>query len=431
MQGVPAPGNINGENPFLDASTGFDKSYDESAAGKGFVFPRADLRNWSFNLGLVYGGSPFFLGVFDGMIVYNTESGYSNNTGYNPTSSVAVTPGFYFFSNPTGFDDLQAGKTGLEAISNGKWVRLNDSNITTMPTTKPATPQAGDVYYEPNDKKFYYYNGTWVSVTGTPTVAPLLPKNGDTWYDISTPPGVLKIYDDTSGSGTWVTVGGVANGSITATKLQSGTVSTPLANASANGQVLTSDNNGGFKWSAAGLLPSGAGAPLGTAPEAGVSYYDKQNHDLYVSDGSIWKKVSSTGGAAGSIESHAGDPLTPSAGDVYYNTTNHNLYYYDGTIPSWVILSGVNSASGTPPTTGTHSTGETYYDTATNTLYVYESGTGWVPVGGVSGTPSVDALTKFSATDGTITNSTLTDNGTTVSTTGNLSVEGTTTINQW
>ncbi len=369
VQGEPLFDNINGDNPFLDASTSFDKSLDPSAAGKGLVFPRMDLTNWTFFVTRLFSGSAFYRGALDGMIVYNTETGETPTTGNNPSVSTSVTPGFYFFYNPDGADDM--------TITNGKWVRLNDSNISTMPSgatnPAPANSNDGDVFFNTTTGNFYFYNGTeWVSVSGTPSGASLPlagdSRIGDTFYDTSVSPAELKIFNGTN----WVTVGAsVADGSITNAKLQGDDDGTLAQGTS--GQLLTATGDGQFKWTDAGSLPSGTDTPAQPVAE-GTMFYETDTDILWVSDGANWVELQS----AGSTLVSGTEPLNPSAGDVYYNTSDNNLYYYNGT--DWVMLNGVATGTVTP-TDGTGTAGETYYDTTTNTYYVYGSDGTWHAMG--------------------------------------------------
>lgn len=111
---VPATADptITGENAFLDAASYSQQlgNYDHST-GKGLSFPQTDLTQFNFKTDQV--GPSFFGTWFDGMVVYNTATG---NTASGQGQTVAVTPGFYYFSNPTGVSD--------GAITNGKWIRL-------------------------------------------------------------------------------------------------------------------------------------------------------------------------------------------------------------------------------------------------------------------------------------------------------------------
>jgi len=322
--------SITTQNPFLDASSFFDLSVDPSSSGKGLVFPRTDLTLFSFKTDLLGYGS--FPTAFDGMIVYNVGKG--NTTITQGVKVTSVTPGFYYFSNPT------ANNIGNQTITGGQWVRMNDSNISSTPSggtnPDPATSpvSAGDVFYNTNDKKNYYYNGTsWVSATGIPAgnSSPLNPSVGDSWYDTSASPGILKIYD---GSGApvvgWVPVGGggtLADGSITDKLLQTtGGVALTLGS---DGQVLTSAGNGQFKWSSSGAAPSGDHLPV-PVPVAGSTFYEEDTDILWVSDGSDWVKLN---GVAIGGTSPSG---TGGLGETYYDTENHIYYVSDG--DSWEVI---------------------------------------------------------------------------------------------
>lgn len=111
VQGTPDV-SIANQNPFLDASgyTQFD-----SNIGKGLYFPQTDLRTFTFNTNVLE-GIDNFLTAYDGMIVYNTATGNTSNA--QVTNITAVTPGFYYFSNP---NDVNQGGT---SIANGRWIRL-------------------------------------------------------------------------------------------------------------------------------------------------------------------------------------------------------------------------------------------------------------------------------------------------------------------
>ena len=146
-------------NVFLDASSNFN---DPNSTGKGLSFPSADLTTWIFDISSLDGIN--FPSAFDGMIVYNTGLGNTLTTGNNPSTSIAVTPGFYYFSNPTGAGDLN--------VTNGKWVRMNDNLVTTIPkgASLPAltnpVPNTGDVFYLVGTG-LQVFNGTaWVAIGG-------------------------------------------------------------------------------------------------------------------------------------------------------------------------------------------------------------------------------------------------------------------------
>ena len=200
---------INGENPFFDASTSFDLSIDPSSStGKGFLFPRTDLTTWQFYVGILDGIN--FPTAFDGMIVFNVGTGNTPTSGSNPTTSTSITPGFYYFSNPS----------GNTTITNGQWVRIADQNdlkVTPSGTSLPTTPapKPGDVFYNTTTKSMYYYKDTqWVPVSSTPngSTLPLVAdsKVGDVFYQTNANPAlnVFKIFNGTS----WVSAGVTLDG---------------------------------------------------------------------------------------------------------------------------------------------------------------------------------------------------------------------------
>jgi len=102
--------SISLQNPFFDASTNFNSTTN---LGKGLVFPRTNLTNYTFKVTSLDGFT--FPTAFDGMLVYNIGTG---NTISGQGVVTAVTPGFYYFSNPT----------GTTSINSGKWVRISDKS---------------------------------------------------------------------------------------------------------------------------------------------------------------------------------------------------------------------------------------------------------------------------------------------------------------
>jgi len=104
---------ITGENPFIDLSSFSDPFGVPINQGKGLYFPRTDLTSWTFITSNM--SDTDFMTGFDGMIVYNSGTG---NTVAGQGQVVAVTPGFYFFSNPT----IVIGDQ--PTITSGQWESL-------------------------------------------------------------------------------------------------------------------------------------------------------------------------------------------------------------------------------------------------------------------------------------------------------------------
>ena len=180
VQNDPASGNIIAENPFFDASS-YDLSMDASSAGKGLVFPRTDLTTWSFNIANLYSGSPYFTTAFDGMIVYNSGTGNTpidDGSGNNPTLATAVTPGFYYFSNPY---DLSGGTL----VTTGQWLPLG-SGGNGGGGTKDITTTEAPTSIKINGNQVYAINGTFTASGTTTTVTVAKPTGMTGYYKFST-----------------------------------------------------------------------------------------------------------------------------------------------------------------------------------------------------------------------------------------------------
>ncbi|PRB05728.1 hypothetical protein CQ046_03940 [Chryseobacterium sp. MYb7] len=102
---------LTGSNYFLDASN-FEGLANQNY-GRGLGFPRTNLTTFQFDTAPM--DNDVTLSNFDGMVVYNTTAG---NTLTGQGVITAVTPGFYYFSNP--------GNPGN--ITNGKWVPIAGAN---------------------------------------------------------------------------------------------------------------------------------------------------------------------------------------------------------------------------------------------------------------------------------------------------------------
>lgn len=109
--------SISSNSPFLDASGNLFTTSTNN--GKGLVFPRTNLSTFTFNPS---SGSPAnYKTGFDSMIVYNTITGSTPATG-SGIGNQDVTPGFYYFSNPTSTNG---------ATLNGEWIRLDGGSSRT------------------------------------------------------------------------------------------------------------------------------------------------------------------------------------------------------------------------------------------------------------------------------------------------------------
>ncbi len=226
------------ENPFLDASTYFNNV--NGSAGKGLVFPQTNLTLFTFKTTNLDG--LLFPTAFDGMIVYNIGTG---NTQAGQGVVTAVTPGFYYFSNPS----------ASTTVTNGKWIRIanaNDLGTTPSGAAFPVTANPGDVFYNTATKNYYYYKDTeWIAVSSVPSgaAAPAAgsSKVGDLYYETNANPAlsILKIFNGTA----WVSIGGssLTDGSVTASKLQASGGGALPDGGGAN-FVLQSNGDGTFSW---------------------------------------------------------------------------------------------------------------------------------------------------------------------------------------
>lgn len=122
------------ENIFLDASTNNNASVND---GKGLLFPSTNLTQFTFKTASLDGIN--FPSAYDGMVVYNTNTG---NTVAGNGVVTAVVPGFYYFSNP--------GQT--TSVATGRWVSMGANpsagkvNITTAETATNTSVNGTQVY---------------------------------------------------------------------------------------------------------------------------------------------------------------------------------------------------------------------------------------------------------------------------------------------
>lgn len=139
------PDGVIGSNAFLDASSNFSTETGVDAnIGKGLVFPSVDLVNFEFDFSAV--SSSTFPTIFNGMIVYNNASGTTLTTGNRSSTATVVSPGFYYFSNPDGYDNyVNVSGDPQVAAALGEWLPLGGGTGTgvkskTVPVTVLANP---------------------------------------------------------------------------------------------------------------------------------------------------------------------------------------------------------------------------------------------------------------------------------------------------
>ena len=146
---------LGNTNYFLDASgyEGFATS-----TGKLLGFPRVDLTQFQFNTQIA--DEEVVLSYFDGSVVYNSGTGNTpidDGSGNNPSTATAVTPGFYYFSNPDGATNGN--------ITSGVWMPMGGKatlgSISSSELASAVTDETGTGSV---------VLATSPSLTGTPTV---------------------------------------------------------------------------------------------------------------------------------------------------------------------------------------------------------------------------------------------------------------------
>ena len=119
--------SIASSSTFMDASSNGTIN-GSTNIGKGLLFPSTDLTTFAtFNVSGPLGIDANYPTFFDGMVVYNTA------TGTSAIGAVAVTPGYYYYSNPG-----QTFPTG--SATAGTWTPMGGgaaggTNVSDTPTT--------------------------------------------------------------------------------------------------------------------------------------------------------------------------------------------------------------------------------------------------------------------------------------------------------
>ena len=131
---------ITNSNVLIDGSSNFSTEAGAGPyQGKGIIIPSVDLVNFAFDLTLADGST--FPTYFDGMMVYNNATGSTLITGDRSSTATAVTPGFYYFSNPDGLANSN--------VTSGVWTALagsttiSNTNLTGAITTSGNTATLG------------------------------------------------------------------------------------------------------------------------------------------------------------------------------------------------------------------------------------------------------------------------------------------------
>ena len=151
-------------NYFLDASLyeGFATS-----TGKLLGFPRVNLTQFQFNTGIA--ADEVILSYFDGAVVYNSGTGNSAAAVDGNNGIVtAVTPGFYYFSNPSGAVNGN--------VTAGVWTPLGGGSASKEVTTTESTAAI-----KVNGAQVYSITGTFTA-SGSSTAVTVTKPAGMTGY---------------------------------------------------------------------------------------------------------------------------------------------------------------------------------------------------------------------------------------------------------
>jgi hypothetical protein len=163
--------DISGSSVFLDASTLFSpEAGSPNSTGKGLVVPGVDLVNFQFELALADGIT--FPSYFDGMIVYNRSTGSTLTSGNRPSTATAVTPGFYYFSNPNGATNGN--------VTGGVWTAMAGA------TAKDVTSTEIALSTKINGAQLYAINGTFTASGTSPSVSVTVPSGMTGYYSLIT-----------------------------------------------------------------------------------------------------------------------------------------------------------------------------------------------------------------------------------------------------
>lgn len=153
---------LTNTNFFLDAS-----NYEGLANGsyaRGLGFPRTNLTSFVFDTQVI--DNIDISSDFDGMVVYNSTSG---NTASGQGVVTAVTPGFYYFSNP--------GNPGN--ITSGQWKPLGGGSSVDIKTTETVTGT------KVNGAQVYGIKGSFTADGTTATVTIAVPAGMTGYYKIT------------------------------------------------------------------------------------------------------------------------------------------------------------------------------------------------------------------------------------------------------
>lgn len=164
---------INNSNVLIDGSTSFSTEIGGAPyQGKGIVLPSVDLVNFEFDISFADGAT--FPTYFDGMLVYNNATGSTLITGDRSSTATAVTPGFYYFSNPNG-----AANGNITA---GVWTALGGGSGASKEVTSTESTSGLKV----NGAQVYSITGTFEASGSSTAVSVTVPAGMTGYYSMVT-----------------------------------------------------------------------------------------------------------------------------------------------------------------------------------------------------------------------------------------------------
>lgn len=154
---------VNGSSAFIDGSSNSTTNSTPNV-GKGLIFPRTDLTNFT-----AFGGSPVgiatsFPSRFDGMIVYNTATGGAAGIG---ATSEALFPGYWYYDNKS------------TSVSGGTWKPISAGGKENILTTETVTNRLV------NNAQVYGIKGTFTATGSSTAVTIPAPANMSALYAIT------------------------------------------------------------------------------------------------------------------------------------------------------------------------------------------------------------------------------------------------------
>lgn len=172
--------SLGNTNYFLDAS-GYEGF--ASSTGKLLGFPRVNLTQFQFNPQIAV--DEVVLSFFDGAVVYNSADGNTlASVGDNNGLVTAITPGFYYFSNPNGVANGN--------VTGGVWIPLGSDSVKNYTTTPIKTATSID------GAQVWAVKGSFLTLGTSALVSVIMPTGMSGYYKMITYQGGKTFRSDIS-----------------------------------------------------------------------------------------------------------------------------------------------------------------------------------------------------------------------------------------